>query len=156
MGLFDRPRRFDRIQSAPYVLGHTDFELDRLKLQASIIEGVTRRLIRESGIAAGMTVLDIGCGAGDVSLLLAEAVGSSGRVVAFDREARAIETARQRARSVAYDNIEFIVSSDKELPQHPPFDAAIGRYVLIPSARRSRHGSTGGKGRSPRGHRCVS
>jgi ubiquinone/menaquinone biosynthesis C-methylase UbiE len=130
MGVFDIARRFDRIQTA-YILGHTDFEMDRLQLQASIIAGVTRRLIRESGIGAGMTVLDIGCGPGDVSLLLAEAVGRSGRVVAFDREERAIEAARKRARSMGYDNIEFIVSSDKELPQRSPFDAAIGRYVLI-------------------------
>ena len=33
-----------------------------------------------------MRVLDIGCGAGDVSMLLAEVVGEAGSVIAFDRE----------------------------------------------------------------------
>ena len=134
MGAFNTARRFDRLESIPYVLGHDDFEMQRLQLQASIIEGVTRRLIKESGICPGMTVLEIGCGAGDVSMLLAEAVGETGRVVAFDREARAVETARDRAHSTGHFNIEFIVASDKQLPEYPPFDAAIGRYVLVHQA----------------------
>jgi len=134
MGLFNIARRFDRLESIPYVLGHSKLEMERLQLQASIIEGVTRRLIQESGIGTGMTVLEIGCGAGDVSILLAEAVGGTGRVVAFDREARAVETAQAKARSMGHDNIDFIVTSDKQLPQLPPFDAVIGRYVLIHQA----------------------
>jgi ubiquinone/menaquinone biosynthesis C-methylase UbiE len=68
-----------------YVLGHSDLEIERLQLQGKVLEGVTRRLIRECGIGSGMRVLDIGCGAGDVSLLLAEIVGTSGTVVAIDQ-----------------------------------------------------------------------
>ena len=74
-----------------YVLGHADLEIERLQFQAGIIDRVTRRLIRECGIGPGMRVLDIGCGVGDMSMLLAEVVGEAGSVVAFDRESRAIE-----------------------------------------------------------------
>jgi ubiquinone/menaquinone biosynthesis C-methylase UbiE len=111
-------------------MGHADLEIERLQLQASIIGGVTRRLIQECGIRPGMRVLDIGCGAGDVSMLLAEAVGDPGTVVAIDREPRAIEVARARANVAGYQQIEFVVMSDDALPGLPPFDAAIGRYVL--------------------------
>jgi SAM-dependent methyltransferase len=113
-----------------YVLGHADSEIERLRFQAAIIAPVTRRLIRECGIGPGMRVLDIGCGAGDVSLLLAEAVGETGSVVAFDREARAIDMAKARALAAGYCQIEFVVASDGAFPQRPPFDAIIGRYVL--------------------------
>jgi hypothetical protein len=34
-----------------FVLGHADAELERLRLQSAIYAGVTRRLIRECGIA---------------------------------------------------------------------------------------------------------
>ncbi len=114
-----------------YIFGHADPELERLQFQARIVEGVTRRFIRESGVAPGMRVLDIGCGVGDVSLLLAEAVGDSGIVVGIDREPRAIEVARARAASAGYRQIDFAVGSDEDLLEYPPFDAAIGRYVLI-------------------------
>jgi SAM-dependent methyltransferase len=113
-----------------YALGHQDGEIDRLQFQSRIIEPVTRRLIRECGIGPGMRVLDIGCGAGDVSMLLAEAVGETGRVVAFDREVRVVETARARALAAGYGQIEFVVCSDEAFPEHPIFDAVIGRYVL--------------------------
>ena len=79
----------------------------------------------------GMRVLDIGCGAGDVAMLLAEAVGPAGAVVAIDREPRAIETARARAEKSGYRQIELLVSSLETLPDAAPFDAAVGRYVLV-------------------------
>jgi SAM-dependent methyltransferase len=116
--------------SSVYALGHRDHEIDRLQFQSRIFEPVTRRLIRECGIGPGMRVLDIGCGAGDVSMLLAEAVGETGRVVAFDREARVIATAKARARAAGYRQIKFVVASDEAFPERPAFDAAIGRYVL--------------------------
>ena len=53
-----------------------------------------------------------------------------GRVVAFDREARVIETAKARALAAGYRQIEFVVASDQAFPERPAFDAAIGRYVL--------------------------
>ncbi len=113
-----------------YVLGNADSEIERLKFQAGIIEPVTRRLIRECGIRPGMRVLDIGCGAGDVSMLLAEAVGDAGSVVGFDREPRAIAMAKARVLAAGYRQVEFVVAADDAFPRRPLFDAAVGRYVL--------------------------
>jgi ubiquinone/menaquinone biosynthesis C-methylase UbiE len=63
-----------------------------------------------------MRVLDLGCGAGDVSMLLAEAVGKAGSVVGIDLESRAIEIVRARATAAGYGQIEFVVTSDDALP----------------------------------------
>ena len=109
----------------------SDEELERLQLQAQCLEGLTRRLIRESGIGPGMRVLDLGAGPGDVAFLVAEAVGPSGSVVGVDREERSVQLAKRRAAESGYDNVTFAVAGDDALPADAPFDAAIGRFVLI-------------------------
>jgi SAM-dependent methyltransferase len=117
-------------RTSDYAMGHSDFEMERLQIQAAALAGITRRLIGECNIQPGMRVLDIGCGAGDVSMLLVEAIGPSGLVVAIDREARAIETVRSRAEAAGHRNIEAVVATDDDIPVIRPFDAAVGRYVL--------------------------
>jgi ubiquinone/menaquinone biosynthesis C-methylase UbiE len=68
-----------------YALGHSSAEIQRLKDQAAMLRPITERLLRSAGIDAGMRVLDLGCGAGDVSMLAAELVGPAGIVVGIDR-----------------------------------------------------------------------
>ena len=72
----------------PHEVGSTDERCARLRfgsrrprnrtaaVSGQIIADVSRRLIRECGIGPGMRVLDIGCGVGDMSMLLAEIVGA--------------------------------------------------------------------------------
>jgi SAM-dependent methyltransferase len=85
-----------------YALGHSDGELERLIVQSRFVEPITRRFFQEAGISAGMRVLDIGSGAGDVAFLAADLVGETGEVVGTDKSAAALATAKQRA-AVAAD-----------------------------------------------------
>jgi len=119
------------MSQSEYALGHTDRDFERLQLQASCLEGLTRRLVRECGIEPGMRVLDIGCGAGDVSMLLAEAVGPSGTVVGVDVELRAVQLAKRRACEAGLDQAQFAVGTDEHVEPLGPFDAVIGRCVLV-------------------------
>lgn len=114
-----------------YALGHSDRELDRLTLQARVLEPFTRRLFLEAGIAPGMGVLDVGCGSGDVSLLLADLVGPAGRVVGVDRAAPAVARARQRTQERGLHNVQFIEQDLQVLAIDERFDAVTGRLVLM-------------------------
>lgn len=49
------------------------------------------------GLSAGDSVLDVGCGPGDVALALADDAGPTGRVVGIDASAEMIAVARRRA-----------------------------------------------------------
>jgi ubiquinone/menaquinone biosynthesis C-methylase UbiE len=112
------------------VLGHSDRELERLRLQAKLVDPITRQFLIEAGITTGMRVLDIGSGAGDVAFLAAHLVGPSGEVVGVDRSATALARARTRADEHLLSNVTFHESELLAMAFDPPFDAAIGRYVL--------------------------
>lgn len=112
-----------------YSLGHGADEQDRLQRQAGYLRGITESIWRSAGLAPGMRVLDVGCGVGDTSFLAADLVGAEGVVVGQDRSPAAIAAAQQRNR---HANVEFVQGELGSLPDgHAPFDAIVGRYVLI-------------------------
>ena len=90
-----------------YDLGHAAAELERLKVQAAVMAPITRRLFEEAGIGPGMRVLDIGSGAGDVAILLADLVGPTGEVVGSDRAPEAVKVARARIEALGLGNVTF-------------------------------------------------
>ena len=114
-----------------YVLGHSDEELERLGRQARLIEPITRRFFQGAGLAPGMRVLDVGSGAGDVAFLAAELVGERGEVVGADRSADALAKARERAAAQSLRNVSFREGDPAALAFDRPFDAVVGRYVLL-------------------------
>jgi SAM-dependent methyltransferase len=63
-----------------------------------MLRPITERLLRNAGIDAGMRVLDLGCGAGDVAMLGAELVGPQGSVVGIDRSQEVLNVAKEPAR----------------------------------------------------------
>jgi ubiquinone/menaquinone biosynthesis C-methylase UbiE len=69
-----------------------------------------------------MRILDVGCGAGDVTLLAAELVGESGAVVGIDRSEAAILAARPRAARA--QNVQFLVASPDDVSDAASFDEA--------------------------------
>lgn len=117
--------------AAPYVLGHSAEELKRLTLQARLLEPITRRLLLTAGVASGMRVLDVGTGVGDVAFLAAELVGPSGHVVGADRAPYAVAQAAERGKAESVTNVSFVEGDPSEMPFDRPFDAVVGRYVLM-------------------------
>jgi tRNA A58 N-methylase Trm61 len=79
-----------------YILGHTVTEQLRLIRQAKFLAPATEHFFRDAGIVSDMRVLDIGCGMGDVTMLVAQVVGPGGRVVSIDVDQASIETAQRR------------------------------------------------------------
>ena len=116
---------------ATYTLGRTSHETTRLIEQSRIYGASTQRLCKRAGIAKGMRVLEIGSGAGDVALMLAELVGPDGRVVGVDINPTILDTARQRMIDAGVRNVEFIAGDARALDFPDKFDAIVGRFVLM-------------------------
>src|SRR5437868_12952932 len=97
---------------------------------AQLYGPATRRLFIEAGIGSGMRVLDVGSGAGDVALLVAELVGSGGQVVGVDTNDRILEVARSRVQAAGWTNVTFSAGDVRTALLDGLFDAVVGRFVL--------------------------
>jgi ubiquinone/menaquinone biosynthesis C-methylase UbiE len=112
-------------------MGHTDRERRRLAIQAEILRPITQRLFEDAGIGPGMHVLDLGCGVGDVSMILSRMVGPTGSVTGLDFDPAALSTARLRMAEAGIRNSTFIESNVANYRPEQPMDAVVGRHILI-------------------------
>lgn len=122
----------DRGANGPgYVMGRSEAETRRLEAQARLYDPATRPVLEDAGLSAGMVVLDVGCGAGDVAMIAAALVRPGGRVVAVDVNPDVLERARSRADQAGHRNIDFVQGDVRDLASDHIFDAVIGRLVLL-------------------------
>ena len=114
-----------------YQLGSDEGELARLELQGRALAPATRVIFAAAGIRPGMRVLDLGCGAGDVAFVAADLVGPDGYVVGVDRSPEALARARLRAEHQGLEQVRFVEGDLHDPAPGGPFDAIVGRLVLV-------------------------
>ncbi len=107
-------------------------ELARIRMTTARIEQrQLERCFADAGLAAGMAVLDVGCGPGDISLTAAALVGPTGRVIAVDADPAMIARARARTAAQGLGNVTFVTAPLEELVLDTTVDAIVGRRILI-------------------------
>jgi trans-aconitate 2-methyltransferase len=80
---------------------------NRLSVIARILEPTTEALLRRAGLRKGITVVDAGCGGGDVTFTLARLVGRDGHVTAIDLDEEKLTLARAEAETRAVTHVKF-------------------------------------------------
>jgi SAM-dependent methyltransferase len=96
--------------------------------------------LRIAPIAAGATVVDIGCGAGTDLLLAANAVGPRGCAIGIDMTDAMLRKSKAAAAEAGLSNVELRVGDALELPvQSGSVDVVISNGVLnlAPDKRRA-------------------
>ena len=117
-----------------YPFASSDDERQRLIAQGELVAPLTRRLFDKAGIAAGMRVLDIGSGSGDVALLAARLVGPAGSVIGVDSDPAQVAFAAHRAKAEGHANVRFMAADFRDIKLDQPVDAIVGRLVLMYAA----------------------
>ena len=112
-------------------MGFTNRERQRLMRQGAIMREPTAAMFRAAGIGPGMHVLDLGSGAGDVAMLVADVVGPTGSVLGLDRDADSVDWATRRVADGGYTNIRFQSCEFNEFTDARQFDALVGRFILM-------------------------
>jgi SAM-dependent methyltransferase len=120
----------ERDSGYQFGLGIGDEELARLEAQGAALVPATRMIFAEAGIRPGMRVLDLGCGAGDVSFVAASLVGPGGSVVGVDSSPDALARARLRAAQRGLTQVQFIEGEIHDPAPGGPFDAIVERLAL--------------------------
>ena len=113
-----------------YVMAFSAEEIRRLQTMAHLLAPATLQLLLKAGIRAGMKVLDVGSGAGDVALLAASVVGPTGAVVGVDNNPAMLEIAQARSQAAGFSTVSFVEGDLTRLQFDIDFDAVIGRCIL--------------------------
>lgn len=102
---------------------------DRLDHQ---LEPLGRRAMGELHLVGGEHILDIGCGTGQTSLALAEAVGGQGSVTGVDISLPLLDAANRRAAKSGVANASFL-EADVQTAAFDAgrFDAAFSRFGVM-------------------------
>jgi SAM-dependent methyltransferase len=113
-----------------YAIGGGRQGKERLNLLSQILLPTTSQLLNTIGISKGMQCLDVGCGGGHVTKLLASLVGPQGKVVGTDLDGEILALAGQDAEADHLSNIEFrqadvSIYQDKEI-----YDVVYARFLL--------------------------
>jgi len=116
-----------------YRFGYTHEEIERLRFQHQIWAKENQRFISRAGFSTGATLVDLGCGPGYTTLDLAKIVGSTGKVIAVDRDGeRSLPLLRAQAEAVGLTNIETRAANLETFDLHEgSVDGVYGRWVLM-------------------------
>lgn len=115
------------------------------ELHSGLRDGFKKLLLAECG--ATKTALDAGCGTGRVGFFLA---GHVKRVIGVDKDAKAVEAAKARARKLGTANVEFVVGDVERTPHvrwHPEgfeliaANLCLSEDVVLQAGRALTHGS---------------
>ena len=95
----------------------------------SMIAPAGEALLAHAGFSAGERVVDIGCGGGASSQVIARSVGPQGSVLGLDLSPRLVEEAVRRAQLAGLDNLQFLAGdATTAQPSGAPFDRLLSRF----------------------------
>ncbi len=114
-----------------YPLASNPEEINRLRIQTESLADEAAIMLDRIGIEAGMSCLDLGCGAGGITDLLAARVGSNGRVLGVDVDEFSLAAARSWADGLELRGVTFQTGDifDNDLAPEA-FDLVHLRYVI--------------------------
>ena len=113
-----------------YVISGGKAGKERLKLISQVLQPTTTQLLKTAGLSQGMRCLDVGCGGGFVTRLMAGLVGSKGKVVGIDSDGAILALAREDAEAEHLNNVEFHHADASTHQEEEAYDLVYARFVL--------------------------
>jgi ubiquinone/menaquinone biosynthesis C-methylase UbiE len=116
--------------SNDYVIAGGQPGFDRLRVLARVWGDSTETLLRAVGVGPGMRCLDVGCGAGDVTMLLASMVGPAGSVVGSDADRVQLDLVEQEVERLGVTTVALVHQDVMDLEASGEYDVVYSRFLL--------------------------
>jgi len=119
------------MKNKDYVLGVSDYELNRLEFQHGVWKEITDTFLDKLNITPGTKVLDAGAGPGFVAIDLLKRTGTTGEITALEPSEMYVNYSRNYAKENNIQNLKVIQGTVEtaELPGEY-FDVIFARWVI--------------------------
>jgi len=117
-------------QSQSYIIRGGLAGRERLRILSRVMRPTSLALLERAGLRAGMQVLEIGSGGGDLAFDIARVVGPGGRVLGTDIDQTKLDLAASEARELNLANVDFELANISESAPRRTFDLVHTRFVL--------------------------
>jgi ubiquinone/menaquinone biosynthesis C-methylase UbiE len=115
-----------------YSLSVGKSDLERMTILGDIYMPYCRNFLLENGLKEGLTVTDIGCGPGNVSLWLSEQVGVTGEVLSIDNSGAQLAILDEQILKRDIQNITTLKTDIYDLDKiEERFDLVFCRFTLV-------------------------
>eukprot|EP00613_Pedinella_sp_CCMP2098_P081599 CAMPEP_0171964986 /NCGR_PEP_ID=MMETSP0993-20121228/184669_1 /TAXON_ID=483369 /ORGANISM="non described non described, Strain CCMP2098" /LENGTH=255 /DNA_ID=CAMNT_0012613955 /DNA_START=44 /DNA_END=808 /DNA_ORIENTATION=- len=116
-------------QNSTYIIQGGKEGRDRLKMLGRVLEPTTTQFLRSLPVQKGMRCLDLGCGGGDATRLIAKVVeGYGGSVIGIDLDEGMLEAARKEL--AENTSISFEKSSVQDFRDSDVYGLVFARFFL--------------------------
>lgn len=102
----------------------------RLAVLAQALAPTTERHLDRAGLLTGLTVVDVGCGGGDVTFALARRVGHKGQIIGIDLDEEKLGWARAEARAQGLEHVRFETANVIQPWPVTGVDLIYARFIL--------------------------
>ena len=118
-------------KSEDYVLGVSEYELNRLEFQHAVWKEVTDSFLEKLNIQKGWKILDVGSGPGFVSFEFLEKAGEKGEVTTLEPSEYYLNYFVNKCKENGWHNTKSILDlvEDAELPENY-YDLIFARWVI--------------------------
>jgi SAM-dependent methyltransferase len=97
-----------------------------------LTSAVSPMLLTAVGAVGGQRVCDVGCGGGELTIALGDAVGPEGSVVGLDISAPLLALARDRAAAAGRGNVRFVeMDVQTGSGEEGPFDVVVSQFGVM-------------------------
>src|SRR6478672_6703456 len=101
----------------------------RLDVLGAVLNPYTKDLLEKDALQ-GKDFLDLGCGSGTVSLMVAPLLQPGGTVTGVDFDPEIIQLAQEDAAALQINNAVFHIGNVNDMDYHQKFDVVYCRFLL--------------------------